>query len=454
LFFDTSDTDTDDGETMVQPPPPPPPPPLLLPQTIIALSRLTVSIPDVPRYLRAAYARARVIEPRLCSGRLSQFMAQVIASAKPVDNLVNRIIIISMDQTTPQSAKFRVEVGQFLQLAFPQIAAREINKHAQMGVAAAYRALERLESPKLLKVPRRPPPIARFNEVPLAIEILELFDHEEVARRSVIERQKRADDIERARSENALVECECCCEERPRGDFAHCATHHAFCRDCLLKYAETLVGEGRADVRCLHIGGCDAPVPLPELEAFLPPQTLARLFATESQNAVAAAGLQGIVACHKCGLRVVFEGSGNLRCPDCAAETCTGCGRLAHDGMTCEAFGRIDKDRIVEEKMNEAVVRICPKCNAQFIKEDGCNKMECPRCHAWICYWCRKEVPREVGYAHFWRAQGACPPDRCPLWVSNDVLHRLEAGDARERTRENLGDVRGERTAAVSVKYQ
>jgi TRIAD3 protein (E3 ubiquitin-protein ligase RNF216) len=108
--------------------------------------------------------------------------------------------------------------------------------------------------------------------------------------------------------------------------------------------------------------------------------------------------------------------------------------------MTCEQLAGMDVNRFVEEQINEAVVRVCPKCKAQFIKEEGCNKMECPRCHAWICYWCRKEIPKEIGYGHFWRAQGACPPDKCPLWVSDSTLHRLEELHAKERAAEEIGE--------------
>jgi TRIAD3 protein (E3 ubiquitin-protein ligase RNF216) len=100
----------------------------------------------------------------------------------------------------------------------------------------------------------------------------------------------------------------------------------------------------------------------------------------------------------------------------------------------------IDKERLIEEKMNEAVVRVCPRCTAQFMKEEGCNKMECPRCKVWICYWCRQEIPREVGYSHFWSASGACPPDKCPLWVTGERLHRLEAAKAEKQWKEDLGD--------------
>jgi TRIAD3 protein (E3 ubiquitin-protein ligase RNF216) len=98
----------------------------------------------------------------------------------------------------------------------------------------------------------------------------------------------------------------------------------------------------------------------------------------------------------------------------------------------------INRERIIEEKMNEAVVRTCPKCNAQFMKEDGCNKMECPRCGTWICYFCRQVIPKDIGYAHFWRQPAPCPPGRCPLWVSNEALHALEAEDARAEAKGEL----------------
>jgi TRIAD3 protein (E3 ubiquitin-protein ligase RNF216) len=178
-----------------------------------------------------------------------------------------------------------------------------------------------------------------------------------------------------------------------------------------------------------------------ELEESVPEKTLMRLFATETQKAIADAGIKELVRCHKCGFCAEFDACGNLRCPECGSDTCRECGSVAHGGMSCEEFGRIDKGRIVEEKMNEAVVRVCPKCAAQFMKEEGCNKMECPRCHTWICYWYRKEIPKHVGYAHFWRADGPCPLEMCPLWAPTDTLHKLEAARAEERTKEDFGNL-------------
>jgi TRIAD3 protein (E3 ubiquitin-protein ligase RNF216) len=143
------------------------------------------------------------------------------------------------------------------------------------------------------------------------------------------------------------------------------------------------------------------------------------------------AEINGVVRCHKCGYIVVFEGHGPMVCPECKSSTCTKCGEPWHDNLTCAQAKELDKERLVEEKMNEAVVRKCPKCHTQFMKDEGCNKMECPRCHTWICYWCRNVIPKSIGYKHFWTGAGLCPPDLCPLWVKNDSLHHVEATKAQ-----------------------
>jgi TRIAD3 protein (E3 ubiquitin-protein ligase RNF216) len=96
-----------------------------------------------------------------------------------------------------------------------------------------------------------------------------------------------------------------------------------------------------------------------------------------------------------------------------------------------------DPTVLIQAKMNEALVRICPNCKAQFMKELGCNRMECPRCHTWFCYYCRQLIPKEVGYAHFWRGKGKKPSGACPLFINTRKFNKLEV-EARKVEMESL----------------
>jgi hypothetical protein len=85
-----------------------------------------------------------------------------------------------------------------------------------------------------------------------------------------------------------------------------------------------------------------------------------------------------------------------------------------------------DPTALIQAKMNEALVRICPNCNTQILKEVGCNRMECPRCQTWFCYFCKKVIPKDVGYAHFWKGKGKPPAGACPLFMNNRKFNQQE----------------------------
>lgn len=430
------DSDYSDDDVIPLSRPPTPPPPVETPQMKIKVRRQLVQIPDVPVEIRQTYKEALRLAPNLDRSRVCILLEQVVRSNKPVDNLLDRIIIAGTD---PQVQPFYAIVDEqeaFLMALFPNRYMADIRASSSAGLPEAVRRLS-VNTGRAMKNPRKSPVLLKIRAIPVAIDILEIYEEDQKRKAE----EKKQEDYENAKRLNQLIECECCYNECLFEDMAQCGGGHLFCKDCLKTSIETVVSEGRANLKCLSTADCDACIPVSELERCVPERTVKRLFATETENAVLQTDVEGLVRCHHCGYRVIVDGSGIFRCPECVSDTCTGCGRAGHAGMSCEAFAGIDKDRIVEEKMNEAVIRVCPKCSAQFMKEEGCNKMECPRCSTWICYWCRKEIPKEVGYSHFWRNQGACPPDRCPLWVSNDTLHRIEAVHAGERMKENLRDL-------------
>jgi TRIAD3 protein (E3 ubiquitin-protein ligase RNF216) len=430
------DDSDDDIVFLSHPPSPVAPPPPLARRTVI-VKRLEVCIPDCPQDLRMAYAKAKQLEPKLRLDRLCEFLEQVLRHTGNVDSLIDRIVIIGTDGHARPCSTFARESALVLRTLFPRYKAGEVTRalNEHHFLSAAYSALLRNPNPQTLKNVKPAPMRIQVELVPLALEVLEIVDAEAAERSDGV--RDRAAKFEYARAVRAIVECQCCFTECLPEDIVRCSAGHAFCKGCLIRAVDALIGEGRSDLRCLQFGGCDAPIEMAELERSVPEKRLRLLFATETQAAVA--GMPGLVRCHHCSNCVVLGCKRDWECPECKAETCGHCGARAHPSITCEQSAGMDANRFVEEQINEAIVRVCPKCKAQFIKEEGCNKMECPRCHTWICYWCRKEIPREIGYGHFWRAQGACPPDKCPLWVSDSTLHRLEEMHAKERAAEEIG---------------
>ena len=265
----------------------------------------------------------------------------------------------------------------------------------------------------------------------VSLELLQLFDKEEETVRKKEKELEEQRIYDEAKAAGALIECECCMEECPFERMVQCPEGHLICATCVEKQVAVAVTEGKSDIPCAHMGGCPCVIPMSELKRTIPPKLLEKLVQSETMNAVMAADLSNIVKCYKCGMFTMFEGEPPMTCPDCEAKTCPTCGAQWHPDMTCDQYKEIDKDRLKEERMNEAVVRTCPKCGTQFMKDEGCNKMECPRCHTWICYLCHQVIPKNVGYAHFYNGPGVCPPDKCPLWVNNEMLHAVEAHVAK-----------------------
>jgi TRIAD3 protein (E3 ubiquitin-protein ligase RNF216) len=199
-------------------------------------------------------------------------------------------------------------------------------------------------------------------------------------------------------------------------------------------------------VRCLSVGAdCDCDVSILELERVLPRAMLEKLTQTETLNAVMSVPLENLVKCHCCGMPSIYERCKRnyvFKCPTCKADTCLKCGMIAHPGLTCRQLQLNDPTTLIAAKMNEALIRICPNCHAQFMKEVGCNRMECPRCHTWFCYYCRKLIPKDVGYAHFWKGKGKMPPGACPLFINSRQFNKMVVQE-RKAMIEGLFDARG-----------
>eukprot|EP01083_Nonionella_stella_P251152 866828_1 len=113
-----------------------------------------------------------------------------------------------------------------------------------------------------------------------------------------------------------------------------------------------------------------------------------------------------LAKCPQCDFQASLpESEKILECPQCGFESCRLCGEESHIPLRCEEVEKKTETSArlqVEEAMSKARIRHCPKgCKQGFYKVEGCNKMTCPTCKTFICYQCRAEIPKNIGYAHF-----------------------------------------------------
>lgn len=398
------------------------------PMTTLDVCGFSVRVPVVRESVIGALREAQRLEPTMQLDRVATFLETVIRTDGEISNLVDRIIIAGKDANT-QVVRLGAEEEcvDFIKNCFPDVFMKDIKEKLMRCNYSLKRAIEEISADKTVKrvkSPRAKLKCITINDILVTIQIMEMHKEEEEERKTLLKQLR----YETEKRKGNLVECQCCFDAFLDEDVASCPRGHRFCKNCLSTNVVTFMGEGRTEIRCLSsVEECDQNVPIEQLVRFVDKKIIQNLFRIEAENAVIKANVKNTIKCWKCGYIAQYSGNCDFECPECRFKTCKKCGEASHLGISCDEIKNIDKNRFIEEQMNEAVIRVCPKCKAKFMKEEGCNKMECPRCKTWICYWCRKEIPPDIGYQHFWRDKGICPPDKCPLWVENDMLHHLEA---------------------------
>ncbi|KAL7570694.1 hypothetical protein ACA910_017818 [Epithemia clementina (nom. ined.)] len=257
---------------------------------------------------------------------------------------------------------------------------------------------------------------------------------------------QRKHNQEKAQSTNTGVECMCCFDNFLIEDMCACRDEgHLFCVDCLQGFADSQIfglGHlGAADketkqpameLLCFH-ADCQSGFSRDILEKALPRATLEKYDELQFQIAVQAAALTNLVTCPKCEFQVQVdsnpEAQRQFTCPmdDCKFESCRLCRLPWHSKeMTCDdarqkAYAQRGRHGI-EEAMSMAKIRSCPTCHKAFLKETGCNKIQCTGCQTLICYVCRQVISKEENYRHFCQTPHCTHETcgKCRLWTKND----------------------------------
>ncbi len=180
---------------------------------------------------------------------------------------------------------------------------------------------------------------------------------------------------------------------------------------------------------------CDASFSRTERRRFLDDKCLEALERIQQQAELKQAGLDGLTGCPFCDFAAIcppveIDKEFQCRNTDCEKVSCRICKLESHVPMSCDEWkreNRISERHILEEARTAALLKKCPKCQVQIIKERGCNKLTCP-CGGIMCDFCGKDIT-DIGYGHFkWELDER--KDKCPTHDNFDARREKAVGDA------------------------
>ena len=253
-----------------------------------------------------------------------------------------------------------------------------------------------------------------------------------------------AANLELAIKEGTMEDCGCCYDEFPRNRMVHCNNEsiwHYFCTRCARLHAETQIGSAKYELQCMSTDVCEAGYSVTQRQLFLDANLTTALDRIEAETVLRLAGIENLASCPFCSYAAEYppiEHERLFHCQreSCAKTSCRLCQKESHIPKTCKENAKdigLDVRREVEEAMTAALVRLCNKCKGPFIKEDGCNKMNCP-CGNIQCYVCSKSCQ----YNHFDDERRGGKAGNCPLFDDVNKRHEDETKRAEELIVEKL----------------
>lgn len=243
-------------------------------------------------------------------------------------------------------------------------------------------------------------------------------------------------------SEPREQECGICCNDVSVKDMISCdaiLTRHRFCCDCVKKFVEEEIGQGRSRFRCPEVE-CKGVISEENLKHLLSEAVLTNIMQRRQQEEITNAAIDDLESCPFCDFKIIMPNKSDrvfiCQNPGCMKDSCRLCKELNHIPKTCrEVLAEKQKDvrTLLENRMAEAIIRECFRCKKRFIIEAGCNKMTCS-CGAIMCYLCKQPIH---GYDHFTNYPQR-EPNKCPLWTDSVRLHGNEVMEAAAQAKNEL----------------
>jgi hypothetical protein len=232
---------------------------------------------------------------------------------------------------------------------------------------------------------------------------------------------------------NKFTTCKCCYDDTiPNDQLIRCTkatskNEHLVCGECIIGSIKSQISMGVASFGCIldthdeSSNACGGMIAMEVFKEKLDAETFAKLnelveVKSASEQATKLDNYQLCPFCSRYGCVLIPPAIGD--CDKCGKSWCATCRREEHGSRHCyELEFKIGAtlrdrcnmiDRMIHEIMTNQTSHKCPSCKATFIKEVGCNKITCNKCHAYSCYVCGEFIPKDVGYTHFGESKGLC----------------------------------------------
>ncbi|PFH53608.1 hypothetical protein AMATHDRAFT_83880 [Amanita thiersii Skay4041] len=182
---------------------------------------------------------------------------------------------------------------------------------------------------------------------------------------------------------------------------------HIYCTSCILHFLSSAHTRNQFPLVCVGNGDrCKTPIAIPIIQALLSAQQFDKLVEAAVTTHIERHP-DRFKFCMTPECPQVFYGDEQQKtctCPSCFVAICIGCGRDAHEEMTCAERTLMDdpdeQERRLEAWARKAGAKQCPGCQVRIQKTEGCDHIIC-RCGTHICWRCLARFDNtEAAYHH------------------------------------------------------
>ena len=128
-----------------------------------------------------------------------------------------------------------------------------------------------------------------------------------------------------AKDNGEIFECGCCFDDECFfEEMSICADGHLFCKECIRRSSEVVIGDSKTKFPCL-LDICKEEFPLSVLQQILPTNMFSVLLRRLQEEEIKQAGIPDLVSCPFCSFATIMPEEDKIfKClnPECLKESC------------------------------------------------------------------------------------------------------------------------------------